>query len=115
MPVDVIRAVLRVVLDDEDHRVLPARAVGDELDGQPERGVVVLHEALERPVRPVGIDVAGAAAVIVRIVQIDVRSVACSTSRWRSTYRDSNTCLKRPKRLKRVGSSGSGASGMCVL
>jgi hypothetical protein len=33
----------------------------------------------------------------------------------RSTNCDSNTCLKRPKRLKRPGALASGASGIPVL
>src|SRR5262245_33620798 len=70
--IDVIGAVLRVVFDNEDHGVFPTWAVRDKLDGQAKRGIVVLDESLERPVGSVGIDVACAATVVVRVIQVDV-------------------------------------------
>jgi hypothetical protein len=68
--VDVMATILRVVFGDEVGRIFPAGAVRDELDGQAQSRIVVLHEALVGPRRTVRIDVERAAAVIVRIVQV---------------------------------------------
>src|SRR6266511_5688872 len=65
-----ISTILRVILDNKDRGVFTARAVGKEIDSQAESCIVVLHEALERPVGSVGVDVAWAAAMIIRVVQI---------------------------------------------
>ena len=67
-----IEPVLGVVLDHEDDGVLPAWTLGDELDGQPQRRVVVLKESHGIPGRAVRVDVVRAAAMVVRVVQIDV-------------------------------------------
>ncbi len=73
MPVDVIESILGVVLDHEDDRVLPAGAVGNEIHGETQGGVVVLHETRERPgLAAVGEHVVRSAAVVVGIIEIHV-------------------------------------------
>ena len=46
--VDVVEAVLRIVLDDEDAGVLPELALADRLDDLPQRQVVVGHHGPRR-------------------------------------------------------------------
>ena len=48
MRVDMIRPILRIVLEHEHHCVLPERALGQRLDDSSQREIVVRHVCLGR-------------------------------------------------------------------
>src|SRR5262245_1978098 len=73
MAIHMIKPVLRIILHDENHGVLPAGTVRYQFHGKSERSVVVLHEALIGPGRTLRVNIEGTAAVIIRIVEVHIR------------------------------------------
>src|SRR5262245_24990069 len=70
--INMIETILRIVFNDENDRIFPARTVRDELHGQTQRCIVVLDKPGIGPRWSVRVDVERPAAMVVGKVQVYV-------------------------------------------